>query len=183
MHVLHAEKNNVCFLENPKFVLRQFVKIAENFDQTLVLKKTYHFSDIICRKFLIKTLVLKKMKLFCTKLVENIDSNLVGDLSNGGDPPSLSTVWLVLDTAAVQADPLPPAQVSILLCTLLQVPPRGQFLTTWFAPGVKFAPRVEHGPWSELCPQGKCSPLRSPPGVNTLYCLEDWRGKQRIAFL
>jgi hypothetical protein len=25
------------------------------------------------------------------------------------------------------------------------------------------------------------SPIRSPPGVNTLYCLEEWRGKQRIS--
>jgi hypothetical protein len=28
---------------------------------------------------------------------------------------------------------------------------------------------------------GECSPLCSPPGVNTLYCLEEWRGEQRIS--
>jgi hypothetical protein len=28
---------------------------------------------------------------------------------------------------------------------------------------------------------GECSPLRSPPGVNTLYCLEEQRGEQRIS--
>jgi hypothetical protein len=28
--------------------------------------------------------------------------------------------------------------------------------------------------------RGECSPLRSPPGVNSLYCLEEWRGEQRI---
>jgi hypothetical protein len=39
---------------------------------------------------------------------------------------------------------------------------------TW-PPGVKFVPQEE------------CSPLHSPPGVNTLYCLEEWRGKQRIS--
>jgi hypothetical protein len=27
-----------------------------------------------------------------------------------------------------------------------------------------------------LSPSGKCSPLRSPPVVNTLYWLEGWRG-------
>jgi hypothetical protein len=32
-----------------------------------------------------------------------------------------------------------------------------------------------------LAPRGKCSPLRSPPGVNTLYSLEEWRGEQRIS--
>jgi hypothetical protein len=24
-------------------------------------------------------------------------------------------------------------------------------------------------------------PLHSPPGVNTLYCVEEWRGKHRIS--
>jgi hypothetical protein len=43
--------------------------------------------------------------------------------------------------------------------------PRGW---TWH-PGVKFVP------------QGECSPHCSPPGVNTLYCLEEWRGEQRIS--
>jgi hypothetical protein len=39
-----------------------------------------------------------------------------------------------------------------------------------------------------VCPQGlkfasylEFSPLRSPPGVNTLYCLEESRGDQRIS--
>jgi hypothetical protein len=41
--------------------------------------------------------------------------------------------------------------------------------------GTNFTPR------GELCPLGKCSPLRSPPGVNTHYCLEEWRGEQRIS--
>jgi hypothetical protein len=37
---------------------------------------------------------------------------------------------------------------------------------------------------SPLAPRGEscllCSPLRSSPGVNTLYCLEEWRGEQGI---
>jgi hypothetical protein len=41
-------------------------------------------------------------------------------------------------------------------------------------PGVNFDPR------GELRPHGECSPLCSPPGVNTLYYLEEWRSKQRI---
>jgi hypothetical protein len=45
---------------------------------------------------------------------------------------------------------------------------RGQFLT----PGVKFAPRVN------LAPRGN---VHLPSGVNTLYCLEEWRGKKRIS--
>jgi hypothetical protein len=32
-----------------------------------------------------------------------------------------------------------------------------------------------------IFPLGECSPLHSPPVVNTLYCLEEWRGKQRIS--
>jgi hypothetical protein len=38
-------------------------------------------------------------------------------------------------------------------------------------------------PWQDSISRarGKCSPLRSPPGVNTLYCLEEWRGEQRIS--
>jgi hypothetical protein len=51
----------------------------------------------------------------------------------------------------------------------------GPFLTSPLAPGDNFAPR------GELCPQGWSSPLRSPAGVNTLYCLEEWRGEQRIS--
>jgi hypothetical protein len=43
-----------------------------------------------------------------------------------------------------------------------------------------FAPRGELGPRSEICPL-YCSPLRSPSGVNTIYCLEKWCGKQRIS--
>jgi hypothetical protein len=39
---------------------------------------------------------------------------------------------------------------------------------TW-PPGVKFVPLAE------------CSPLCSPPGVNTLYCLEEWRVEPRIS--
>jgi hypothetical protein len=30
-------------------------------------------------------------------------------------------------------------------------------------------------------PYGECSPLPKPPGVNTLKCLEEWRGEQRIS--
>jgi hypothetical protein len=30
-------------------------------------------------------------------------------------------------------------------------------------------------------PRGKCSPLRSPPRVNTPYCLQEWKGEQRIS--
>jgi hypothetical protein len=37
------------------------------------------------------------------------------------------------------------------------------------APGVKFVP------------YGEYSPLRSPPEVNTLHYLEEWRGKQRFS--
>jgi hypothetical protein len=36
-------------------------------------------------------------------------------------------------------------------------------------------------PRGEIFLPGGCSPLRSPPGVNTLYCLEEWRSKQRIS--
>jgi hypothetical protein len=35
-------------------------------------------------------------------------------------------------------------------------------------------------PRGELCPLGECLPLHSPPGVNTLYCLVEWRGEQWI---
>jgi hypothetical protein len=52
------------------------------------------------------------------------------------------------------------------VCTGLGV--RGPFLT-WLAPR------------GELGPQGKCLPLCSPPWVNILYCLEEWRSKQRIS--
>jgi hypothetical protein len=46
----------------------------------------------------------------------------------------------------------------------------------WSLPlGVNLAHR------GELCPLGECSPLCSPPGVNTLYCLEEWRAEQRIS--
>jgi hypothetical protein len=33
----------------------------------------------------------------------------------------------------------------------------------------------------ELVDQGEFAPLYSPPGVNTIFCLEEWRGKQRIS--
>jgi hypothetical protein len=36
-------------------------------------------------------------------------------------------------------------------------------------------------PRGEICPQGECSPLCSPPGVNALYCLEEWRGEHRLS--
>jgi hypothetical protein len=36
-------------------------------------------------------------------------------------------------------------------------------------------------PGVNFVPEGECSPLRSSPGVNTLHCLEVWRGKQRIS--
>jgi hypothetical protein len=40
--------------------------------------------------------------------------------------------------------------------------------------GVYLAPR------GLICPLEECSPLRSPLGVNTLYCLDEWRGEHRI---
>jgi hypothetical protein len=40
---------------------------------------------------------------------------------------------------------------------------------TWPPPELKFVPK------------GECSSLRSPPGVNTFYCFEEWRVKQRIS--
>jgi hypothetical protein len=43
--------------------------------------------------------------------------------------------------------------------------PEASFLTTWFAPR------------GEVCHYG----WTWPPGLNTLYCLEEWRGKQRIS--
>jgi hypothetical protein len=47
---------------------------------------------------------------------------------------------------------------------------RGEFLTSPLAPR------------DEICPLGEMfTPLCSPPGVNTLYCLEEWRGEQRIS--
>jgi hypothetical protein len=52
---------------------------------------------------------------------------------------------------------------------------RGPFLTSPRAHRVNLAPRGEIGPL------GDCSPLCSPPGVNTLHCLEEWRGEQRIS--
>jgi hypothetical protein len=40
-------------------------------------------------------------------------------------------------------------------------------------------------PRDEVCPLGWMFPLSSPPPaplvVNTLYCLEEWRGKHRIS--
>jgi hypothetical protein len=52
---------------------------------------------------------------------------------------------------------------------------RGPFLSS------SLAPRGALGPQGEICPlEVKFTPLFTP-GVNTLYCLEEWRGKQRIS--
>jgi hypothetical protein len=53
---------------------------------------------------------------------------------------------------------------------------RGPFLTS------PLAPRGELGPqgWN-LSPRGEVYPFVHPPGVNTLYCLEEWRDEQRIS--
>jgi hypothetical protein len=48
---------------------------------------------------------------------------------------------------------------------------------------VNFTPRGDLGPqrWN-LSPRGEVQPFVYPhPGVNTLYCLEERRGKQRIS--
>jgi hypothetical protein len=45
-------------------------------------------------------------------------------------------------------------------------------------PLVNFTPRGELGLLSSM--YGECSPLCSSQGVNTLYCLEEWRGKYII---
>jgi hypothetical protein len=61
--------------------------------------------------------------------------------------------------------------------------PRGELCPQgWtLSPGVNFVPRGEFCPqgWT-LCPK-ECPSLRSPLGVNTLYCLEEYRGEQRIS--
>jgi hypothetical protein len=44
-----------------------------------------------------------------------------------------------------------------------------------FPLGAKFASR------DELCPLGKCSPLRSLPGMNTIYCLEQRRANRHLS--
>jgi hypothetical protein len=45
----------------------------------------------------------------------------------------------------------------------------------WISPlGVNLSPR------GEICPLGVKFPPLFPPGVNTLYCLEEWRGKQNF---
>jgi hypothetical protein len=46
---------------------------------------------------------------------------------------------------------------------------RGPFLTSPLAPR------------GEICPLGGMFTLLFTPGVNTLYCLEEWRGKQTIS--
>jgi hypothetical protein len=46
---------------------------------------------------------------------------------------------------------------------------RGPFLTSPLAPR------------GEICPLGVKFPGSFPPGVNDLYCLEEWSGKQRIS--
>jgi hypothetical protein len=50
--------------------------------------------------------------------------------------------------------------------------------------GMNLTPRDELDPkgWTwplgvNFVPKGECSPLCSPSGVNTLYCLEEWKGK------
>jgi hypothetical protein len=48
-------------------------------------------------------------------------------------------------------------------------------------PGVNFTPKDELGHQGcNLSHKEECSPLRSPPGVNTPNYLEEWRGEQRI---
>jgi hypothetical protein len=45
----------------------------------------------------------------------------------------------------------------------------------WISPlGMNLSPR------GEICPLGLKFPTSFPPGVNTIYCLEEWRGEQRI---
>jgi hypothetical protein len=56
-----------------------------------------------------------------------------------------------------------------LLRAILNFTPGPQGITSPLA--VNLAPR------GEIWPLGECS----PPGVNTLYCLEEWRGKHRIS--
>jgi hypothetical protein len=52
----------------------------------------------------------------------------------------------------------------------------GQFLTTRNLPlGANFAPR------GEICPLVEMFTPLFTPGVNTLYCLDEWRGEQRIS--
>jgi hypothetical protein len=47
--------------------------------------------------------------------------------------------------------------------------PRGPFLTSAPASG------------GDICPLGGMVTPSFTPGVNTLYCLEEWRGEQRIS--
>jgi hypothetical protein len=58
---------------------------------------------------------------------------------------------------------------------------RCQFLTKWFAPRGKVAPRGVNGPhgWT-LSPRGNVHPFVHPRGW-TLYSLEVWRGEQIIS--
>jgi hypothetical protein len=53
---------------------------------------------------------------------------------------------------------------------------RGPFLTSPLTPRGELGP---HG-WN-LSPRGNVHPFVHPPGVISLYCLEEWRGKQRIS--
>jgi hypothetical protein len=63
--------------------------------------------------------------------------------------------------------------------------PEASFKQHGLPPGLKFAPRGELGPtgWTLSPTYGECSPFCSPAGMNTLHCLEEWRGKQRISLL
>jgi hypothetical protein len=46
---------------------------------------------------------------------------------------------------------------------------------------VKFAPRIDIGPRNELFSLGEIfTAFINPPGVNTLYCLEEGMGELRI---
>jgi hypothetical protein len=57
-------------------------------------------------------------------------------------------------------------------------PPRGPFLTSPLAPRGELHPQAwSWPPGVKFVPKGGFSPLHSPPGVNTLYFLEEWRGE------
>jgi hypothetical protein len=60
---------------------------------------------------------------------------------------------------------MPPIN-TVLQNGLPMLPQRPVFYSISLSPGVNM--------------YGACSPLRSPPGLNTLWCLEEWRGEQRI---
>jgi hypothetical protein len=55
---------------------------------------------------------------------------------------------------------------------------RSQFITIWAClKGWTWPPRVNFYPY------GQCSPLRSPPWVNLLISLEEWKGEQSILII